>query len=222
MTALPDLPPSHAFDNDADAPRHAIIRVAKLGGAGTLSVFLIGGAAGALAAMTEDGRIDAKGIAVVAAFALAGIAAAVWFARLLRRASAAAPETPRATRARRMLVIAGAIGVVLGLLFAMGGMGEPGFAVSEAPIPPIIALATLAIIGIAVPAVTFAWHRSVDEHEEQVYRFSALIAIYTYSWISPMWWIAARGGFVPTPDATVIFGIVMAVWGLAWAWGKYR
>ena len=78
------------------------------------------------------------------------------------------------------------------------------------------------LIGIAVPAVTLGWHRSVDEHEEHVYRFAALIALYAYFWASLMWWIAARGGILPPADAKVIFGIVWAVWGVAWAWGKYR
>ena len=222
MTALPDSPPSPVFDDDAAGPRRAIIRAAKLGGAGTLTVFLIGGAAGAFAAMAEDGRIDPKGIAVVAAFALAGIAAATWFVRLLRRVPATAPETPRATRARRMVVISGAIGGALGLLFAAGGVFEPGVAFSNTPISPLVAMIALAVVGIAVPAVTLGWHRSVDEHEEHVYRFAALIALYAYFWASLMWWIAARGGILPPADAKVIFGIVWAVWGVAWAWGKYR
>lgn len=222
MTVQSDPHIPQAYPDADDTPRSGLVRAAKIGGAGILAMFFAGGAAGAVAAMVEDHQIYTKGVAVVALFVVAAIAAAAWLFRLLRRAPTAPREAAGVTRARRMLVIAGAIGGVLGLLFAMGGTGDPGFPVSDAPISPLIALATLAIIGIAVPAVTLVWHRSVDEHEEQVYRFSALIAIYTYFWVSLMWWIAARGGFVPTPDAKAIFAIVFATWGLAWMWGKYR
>ena len=222
MTVQPETPSGPAFAEFDEPPRSGLVRAAKLTGAGILAIFLAGGAAGAFAAMSEDQGYTAKGIAIVVVFGLAAIAAGYWFARLLRRARTTAPETARVTRARQMLVAAGAIGGVLGLLFAMGGLDDPGFPVSDTPVSPVLALVTLAIIGIAVPAVTLVWHRSVDEHEEQVYRFSALIALYTYFWVSLMWWMAARGGFMPPADGKIIFGIVWIVWGLSWAWGKYR
>ena len=222
MTVQPDPYTPGAFADSDDNPRSGLVRALKLGGAGILTVFLAGGAAGAFAAMAEDRHYSAKGIALLALFALAAIAAGVWFVRLLRRARAVAPETARVTRARQMLVVSGAIGGVLGLLFAVDGMADPTFTISDASMSPMFALVTLAIIGIAVPAVTLVWHRSVDEHEEHVYRFASLIAIYTYFWVSLMWWIAARGGCLPPVDGKAIFGIVWAVWGLAWVWRKYR
>lgn len=222
MTVQPELQNGPSFAEIDEPPRRGVVRALKLGGAGILAVFLAGGAAGAFAAMSQDHQYTVKGIAIVVVFGLAAIAAGYWFVRLLRRASANTPEAARVTHARQMLVASGAIGGVLGLMFAMGGLDDPAFPISDAPVSPVLALITLAIIGIAIPAVTLVWHRSVDEHEEQVYRFSALIALYTYFWVSLMWWMAARGGLMPPADGKIVFGIVWIVWGLSWVWGKYR
>ncbi len=222
MTVQSDPQVSSGFDDPEDSPRTGLMRAIKLAGAGILTLFLVGGTAGAFAAMAEDQQISAKGIAVVGVFAIGAIAAAVWFVRLLRSRSADPLRPARVARANQMLVASGAIGGVLGLMFAMGGLSDPTSVFSDAPVSPALTLIALALVGIAVPVVTLVWHRNVDEHEERIYRFASLIAIYTYFWVSLVWWIAARGGFLPPADGKIIFGIVWAVWGLSWLWGKYR
>ena len=62
----------------------------------------------------------------------------------------------------------------------------------------------------------------VDEHEERSYQFGGLAALYLYGFATPAWWLAARGGLVPAPDAMVIFLGVMFVWCVGWFWRRYR
>ncbi len=222
MTVQSDQDFPGGFVDADDSPRAGLIRAIKLAGAGLLALFMAGATAGAFAAMAEDDHYTARGIAVVAAFALGAVASSVWIVRLLRSRAATPFQPAKVARANRMLVASGAIGGVLGVLITVGGISDPTYAISDAPIAPVLALIALALVGLAVPVVTLVWHRSVDEHEERIYRFASLIAIYAYFWISMVWWIAARGGFLPPADGKIIFGLVWAIWGLSWLWGKYR
>ena len=72
-----------------------------------------------------------------------------------------------------------------------------------------------------VPPITWAWHRSIDEHESEAYRDGTLAGIYVFSAVAPGWWLAWRGGMLPEPDVMIVFLIVYVVWGLVWIIRRY-
>ena len=217
MTAIPE-------PREGESARGLLVRVLKLGIAGLVAVFATGGAVGAGVAAAERGLTLGR-VAVVAGFALVALAAAAWVVVLLRRGRPVGPEARGVTTARRMVVVSGAIGGVIGVLLALAAIGrggEPAFApFSSAPLPPWLAAAAIAVLVLVIP-VTWIWHRNIDEHESAAYRLAALIALYVYFWLSMVWWLAARGGFLPAVDGMAIFAATIAVWGLAWAWARFR
>ena len=217
MTAIPD-------PGRGDTARTGLVRVLKLGVGGLVAVFATGGAVGAGVAAAERGLTFGRA-AVIAGFALVALAAAAWVVVLVRRARSTGPEARGVTTARRMVVVSGAIGGVLGVLLALAAIrrgGDPGFEpFSTAPLPPLLAAAAIAVLVLVIP-VTWIWHRNIDEHESAAYRLAALIALYVYFWLSVVWWLAARGGFLPAVDGMAIFVATITVWGLAWAWARFR
>ena len=218
MTANPDL------RGDA-GPGAGIRHTLKIAAAGLLVLFTLGATVGAFVA-TADLGITPKRIVLTAGLVLAAIAAGYWLVSLLRRFPSTGPEAPRVATARRMVVISGAVGGLLGVLMAVAtiGVGDaPAFApFSDAPLPPLLAALLIAILVLVVPPVTWIWHRSIDEHETAAYRLAALIALYAYFWLSVVWWLGARGGFLPPVEGIIVFFVTIAVWGLGWAWARFR
>ena len=198
---------------------------AKIALAVLVTAFALGGATGAMVATAERGLTLERG-AVIAGFALAGIAGAYWLFVLLRRVAASGPQAPRIATARKMVIASGAIGGIIGLAIAVATI-SPGDAPSfnplaDAPLPPWLAAALIAVLVLVVAPVTWIWHRSIDEHETAAYRFGALVGIYAYSALSAIWWLGARGGFLPPVDGMIVFFVTFAVWGLGWAWARFR
>ena len=199
--------------------------VAKLALATLVTAFALGGATGAMVATAERGLSVGRG-AVIAGFALAAIAGAYWLIALLRRLAATGPQAPRIATARKMVIASGAIGGIIGLAIAVATIA-PGDApafnpLAGAPLPPWLAAALIAVLVLVVAPVTWIWHRSIDEHEAAAYRFGALVGIYAYSALSAIWWLGARGGFLPPVDGMIVFFVTFAVWGLGWAWARFR
>ena len=125
-----------------------------------------------------------------------------------------------------MVIASGAIGGVIGLAIAVATIapgGAPAFnPLADAPLPPLLAAALIAVLVLVVAPVTWIWHRSIDEHEAAAYRFGALVGIYAYATLSAVWWLGARGGFLPPVEGLAVFFATIAVWGLGWAWARFR
>ncbi len=94
-------------------------------------------------------------------------------------------------------------------------------ALSEAPLPPGIALALLLALGI-VALISIVYFRNIDEHERAAQGFASTIALNAYILVTLAWWIAARGGLAPPYDAAITFAIIVAIWYAGWLWQKYR
>jgi hypothetical protein len=199
--------------------RHPIL-VSALAGFGLL--FAAGIATGVVAGSLERGAMKPLAAAVMLG-ALALVAGCGWL--LWRTLPGLYAETsPRVTRSRRLLTVSAAVGGALGLLLTLGALAtgqEPPDVFSNAPIAGWIALATIGVWLLVVPALTWKWHRSIDEHEASAYRDGTLAGIYAYCAIAPTWWFGWRGGFLPEPQEMVTFLIVVVVWGLVWLTRRY-
>ncbi|MFN6936226.1 MAG: hypothetical protein ACK4NZ_13880 [Tsuneonella sp.] len=184
-----------------------------------LAVMALGALVGFVAAASEEG-LEHSVAAYLAFFGiLAVLVGSTWLAIRAVKALRAGPASPRTTKARKMLYLSMALGGVVGVVLQLGDTSSN--AMIEGPLPPAIAVFAIAALLIGVPLVSWNWWRNIDEHEAQSYKDGALVGIYTYSAITPIWWFGWRGGFFPEPHAMIIFLIVTAVWGLTWAYRRY-
>lgn len=192
----------------------------------TFAICLLAGIAGGMtvAALEQGGitLVTGAGIAVAALLVLA----CLWLIlRMLNAPTGEAPPTPKERLNRNILVACGALGFVSALLmmFTVKGPDLTKGLLSNEPLQPAIAIALLILFGIVVPVLSYVWHRSaVDEQEEAAYKTGALWGINVFMLGAPIWWVAWRGGFLPAPDGFVLYFATIAVMGAVWMWKKYR
>ena len=163
--------------------------------------------------------------AIVLLVALGAAGGASWgLFRLRPWAGGSGSVGPNTRRARRMFLLAGALGGVIGASLVLGTWGSmnPTDVLTDQPLPPLLAAIVVASWLIVMPVLSWFWFRSVDEHEVQSYNFGALIALHVYYVALPAWWMAWRGGFLPEPHHGTLFWVVTIVWCLGWFWRRYR
>lgn len=214
-----DLPASDAEPEEG----RGFVSILRLAALGLLAIFVAGVLAGFTAAVLDHGVKRPLVAALVIAATIAVMAFAVRYAwRDAQRlyGAATAPAGPRTTKARSAMIGSLVIGTVLGILVGFGG-GLGGL-FSEGPVTPWVAIVAIALWSVATPLLTLFWWRNIDEHEAQAYRTGALVGIMAYAAIAPGWWMAWRAGLMPRPQEMITFVIVITVWGLVWAWQRYR
>jgi len=191
-----------------------------------LILLLALGAIGGIAAAMLDGEANNRSEAaiILAISLLAGGAAGWGLVRLKPWAGSGEPVSPATKKANNLLLLSGLIGGVLGaaMSLSMISADDPLALFSNSPMPRAVVIPSLAVWLLIVPVISWLWHRNVDEHEEQSYQFGGLAALYLYAFVTPAWWLAARGGLMPAPDAMIIFVGVMLVWCIAWFWRRHR
>lgn len=197
----------------------------QIGIFGFVSIVSAGGALGATIALVQSEVTARRGV-IVALFLGFTVASGFWLWKLVQRWPRPGIEARNVGTARRMTIASGVIGGLLGLSLPLigllgGGDLDPMAAFTDTPLPPWFALAVIAALCLVVP-VSLIWHRSIDEHESNAYRFGALLAVNAYFFLSSIWWFAARGGFVSAPDGMAIFFVTVTTWGLGWVWARFR
>ena len=71
-------------------------------------------------------------------------------------------------------------------------------------------------------AVSWWWYISADEHERRAIDFGFLVGGGLFVTVTPAWWIAARAGLLPRPDAMILWVMTGVVMTLGWFWHRYR
>ncbi len=155
---------------------------------------------------------------------LGGLAYSIW--RNAQQIKTSDEPLNRREKLNQQIVIGcGIVGGMIGLTMAIGGDiggGDPDV-FSNGPIVPSIAVLLAVLIGFFMPVISWYWHNHViDEQESDAYKSGALLAIYAYWTISPVWWILWRGGMVAAPDGVAIFMITIFTALAVWSWKKYR
>jgi hypothetical protein len=115
-------------------------------------------------------------------------------------------------------------GGVTGLVLALTGSFDETEAglISNDAMSPMLAIILSIAIGVIAPAITLYWHKHVvDEQEEAAYRFGALIAIYAFWFIAPVWWLLWRGGMLPEVNGITLYFMTTFVALIVWFWKKY-
>jgi hypothetical protein len=186
-----------------------------------VATLALGFMTGATVAAIEDGLSPAR--LVLPASGLLVAAAAGWSGWRLHRAQAGEPVAPRIRKSRRMLVIGGLLGAVMGLLLAVSAdqVGS-GSVFDNAPIAPTIAVLAIVAWAVGGSLLTVTWLRSIDEHEMQANNAGAMAGLCTYLLIEPSWWLGWRGGFLPAQQPMITLILVLTVYSTVWFWRRNR
>lgn len=188
-------------------------------------IFLVAFVIGFMAAHFEKGGAFSLYGASILGIAVLAIAGCGWLmARQLRAAAGEEPLTRKERLNRNILIGSGMLGalIALALIFSQdGGISAAGGVFSNAPLPPMVALGLVLLIGVLVPVLSVFWQRTVDEQEMDAYKTGAVYSFYVYGIGAPVWWLAWRGGFAPEPNGIIIYFVTVAVMGVVWTWKKY-
>lgn len=188
----------------------------------------LGAIVGYLAAHEAEGGgpLDTASIVTLTIFIaiIAALGFIVWRSRRETR-KAEFRVTSRDKMNTRIMWGSGIFGGLVALVLIGADIMGPndGNIFGSGPIPPVLAVILSVAIGIIVPAVTFYWHKHVvDEQEEAAYRSGALIAMYAFWFIAPVWWLLWRGGLMVAPNGVALYLMTTFVALIIWFWKKYR
>lgn len=214
------------FNADKDTGRNAL-RILGMILCGFGIIMLLGAITGFLSAhMEESGRaLNTTDYAILAAFISVTLVLAFAIWRLFRQMKRSDQKVPQREKVyNRFLIGSFLFGGVTGLILAMTGSFDETEAglISNDAMSPMLAIILSIALGVIVPAITFYWHKNlVDEQEEAAYRFGALIAMYAFWFIAPVWWLLWRGGMLPEIDGIALYFITIFVALIVWFWKKY-
>lgn len=174
-----------------------------------------------------DGPLTTLDVAILGFLAavILVLAFAIW--RLFQQTKRSGERVPRRERLNNRIIwgcgiFGGIIGLALALTDNIGTANEPSLFASG-PISPVLAVILAGAIGVVLPAITFYWHKHVvDEQEEAAYRAGALIAIYAFWFVAPVWWLLWRGGILPSPNGVALYFMTAFIALIVWSWKKYR
>jgi hypothetical protein len=146
-------------------------------------------------------------------------AAALWgFMRLKPRGE---PISPTTRKTNVLFFVSGLVAMPGVLALAFDARDNAYGLFSNTPIAPRTALFAITSWLLAL-AISWWWYYSADEHERRAYDFGSLFGHGLFITVTPAWWVAARAGLLPQPDAMVLWCVTMAVITIGWFWHRYR
>jgi hypothetical protein len=171
------------------------------------------------------GPLNIAGYAVLAALMSVTLALAFVIWKLFHQMKRNGEKVPRREKVyNRFMVGSFIFGGVTGLVLALTGSVDATVTslISNNAMSPMLAIIMSVEIGVILPAMTFYMHKhAVDEQEEAAYRFAALIAIYAFWIIAPVWWLLWRGGMLPEVNGIALYFMTIFVALIVWFWKKY-
>ena len=214
------------FNADDDTGRNAL-RILGMILCGFGIIMLLGAITGFLSAHLEEGggQLNIAGYAILAAFISVTLVLAFAIWRLFRQMKRSDQKVPQREKVyNRFLIGSFLFGGVTGLILALTGSFETNETTlfATGAMSPMLAIIMSVSVGLIMPAVTFYWHKNVvDEQEEAAYRFGALIAMYAFWFIAPVWWFLWRGGMLPEVNGIALYFMKIFVALIVWFWKKY-
>lgn len=193
---------------------------------GFLALMGLSAAAGVVGAVLFDPRIQHPvnwlTWAHLAVFSLIGGGSA-WGLVRLKPWARRGPVSPAARKTNTLFGLSGAIATVACLPLIVRTMreGDPAALFSSDPLPLWIAIFSIPVWLLSW-ALGWWWYFSADEHEQRASDVGLLMAGGLFATVAPVWWLAARAGLMPPPDAMILWGIVNLVWGAGWFWRRNR
>jgi hypothetical protein len=186
---------------------------------GILLIFIAGMIAGYTSVVIEHGAPRPIDAAMIGAMLLAGALVVYSMWRLWPR-GLDEPVAPRVRSARRILIAALIVSLMLGVLLGEAD-SNAGIFLSNAPVSHGLATLAIALWMILGPILTWLWWQKIDEHEADAYRDGAFIAGHAYMFIAPAWWMASRTGWLPAQDPMLVVLAVSVLWMVVWFVRRY-
>jgi hypothetical protein len=197
---------------------------------GFLTLMGLSAAAGAVAGMLFNPRVEHPAnwlawtnLAATLALVLLIGGGALWGLVRLKPWRPRGPISPSTRRTNALFGLSGMVTTpgVLALMVSTWSDGNPSAFFSNSPVVLWIALFAIAgwLLGMAIG---WWWYFSADEHERKAYDFGSVVGAGLFTVLTPAWWVAARAGLVPPPDAMVLWIITMVAISIGWMWHRYR
>jgi hypothetical protein len=135
----------------------------------------------------------------------------------------AGPVSPATRRSNILYWLKEGLALVamLALFFGAASLGHPTAAISNGPIPPWVAIVA-GLSWLVARVLREWWRNSSDEHEQRASDTGRNAAAGIFLAVTPVWWVAWRAGFLPQPDAMVLWILVMVVSSIGWSWRRYN
>jgi hypothetical protein len=147
------------------------------------------------------------------------------------------PVSPATRRTRRLFWLTELIAALSGLALIYGAQFVDGSDVpfgtfstgklealgmfSNRPIPPGIAI--FAITSWVLAMAFGVWrYLSADEYEREANDFGKLVAFRVFYTVTPAWWVAARAGLLPQPNAMILWLATLLIAASGGFWRRYR
>lgn len=206
----------------AEEPSEGAVLLKRAGlgiGGGIALIFIAGIIAGYADGALERGGLNLVDGAILAGMVLLAALVAFGIWRFWPQ-TVDEPVAPRVRDARRLFLIAIALGLPLGFLLGVTDEGT-GALLSNAPVAPGIAALAIGLWLVAGPLITWLWWQKIDEHEAGAYRDGALVAAHAYIFITPMWWMASRAGWLPPQEPMLVLLAVTVAWSGVWFVRRY-
>lgn len=214
MMAMTENPAEEGRLGQSTAAR---ITLASL--SGIAAVFCLGIVTGVTAGFLEKGDLSVRAGTIGAVCFAIGLLL-LWVAFRQVRAIFAEPMGKNTRRARLMMGVSVLVGVVFGVLMAVGEKGESPI-LSGADLSPTIAIILAIGALVIVPVLTWVWWRALDEHEAGAYSDGAVVALNFNLSVTAAWWVLARGGLMEPVEAMPVFMLTIVVWSAIWLWKRY-
>lgn len=133
------------------------------------------------------------------------------------------PLSPSMRRTNALFGLSGLVATASCLLVIFGTMssGDPFALFSNSPVALWIAIAAIALWLLSW-AIAWWWYFSADEHEQRASDVGLLVGGLLFAVVTPAWWVAARAGLLPQPNAMILWAAVNLVWTAGWFWRRSR
>jgi hypothetical protein len=133
------------------------------------------------------------------------------------------PVSPATRRSNKLYVLKeGLAGVAtLVLIFGAFSFQHPMAAFSNSRITPWVAVVA-GLSWLVARVLREWWRNSSDEHEQRASDTGRNAAAGVFFAVTPAWWLGWRAGFLPQPDAMVLWMLAMLVSTFGWSWRRYN
>jgi hypothetical protein len=169
------------------------------------------------------GSPGARQVMALLAVCLLTGAAALWaLSRLKPRLTRKDPVAPSTTRTDRLFWWSAVASIpgALALIFATMSREVPLGLFSNSPISPGIGIFII-VSWLLSMAISWWWYFSSDEHQRRAYDFGSLVGCGVFLTLTPAWWIGARAGLLPQPDAMILWAVTAIIIMVGWFWRRY-
>lgn len=129
------------------------------------------------------------------------------------------PVSPGTRRTNKLFALSGLIGAVGTVALILGTHGMDTF--SNSPVSFGVAVFASAT-WLLSSAVSWWWYLSSDEHERRANDLGFLIGGGLFMAVTPAWWVAARAGLLPQPNAMILWCGFLAAMTIGYFWRRNR